>query len=184
MMKRLRIYVVCGVLACLVALAFTADTCHGQAWNPSPLNYWYSYYAGPYGPIAQRGIPHFAAFPPVYYSHVVPRPYGYSPYAYVPGVVTPGFELCQPRYKCGAASGGASTFAVSGDLSPLVQFSGPQATEPSVQSTCTSPGPISIPNPYFSGGTAENERPERVSGGPLRIQNPYFSETGDPLAGG
>lgn len=107
MMNRLRIYVVCGVLAFLVGLAFSADTCHGQAWNPAPFNYWYSYYPGPYGPYspnAQRGIPHFAAFPPVYYSHVVPRPYGYSPYAYVPGVVTPSFELCQPRYRCLAAN--------------------------------------------------------------------------------
>jgi hypothetical protein len=187
MMKRLRIQVVCGVLACLVALAFGAHACHGQAWNPAPLNYWYSYYPGPYGPYfpnAQRGIPHFAAFPPVYYSHIVPRPYGYSPYAYVPGVVTPSFELCQPRYQCRAAGAGASTFGVSADLSPVVQFSGSNAPRSGVQSACTSPGPISMPNPYFSGGTAENPRPERVSGGPLRIRNPYFSETLDPLAGG
>ncbi len=34
-------------------------------------------------------VPHFAAFPPVYYSHVVPRPYGYSPFAYPPYVMTP-----------------------------------------------------------------------------------------------
>lgn len=164
MTKRLRIWVVCGVLACLVALAFGADRCHGQAWNPAPLNYWYSYYPGLYGrhsSAVQRGIPHFAAFPPVYYSHIVPRPYGYSPYAYVPGIVTPSFELCQPRYRCEAATGGAQS-----------------------GSTGAAGGPISVPNPYFSPGTEETPRPEPVSGGPLRIRNPYFVETEDSLAGG
>jgi len=34
-------------------------------------------------------VPYFAAYPPVYYSHPVARPYGYSPFAYPPGVRTP-----------------------------------------------------------------------------------------------
>lgn len=34
-------------------------------------------------------VPHFAAFPPVYYSVPVPRTYGYSPFAYPPNVRTP-----------------------------------------------------------------------------------------------
>src|SRR5207248_5031631 len=34
-------------------------------------------------------VPHFAAFPPVYYSYPVPRTYGYSPFAYPPNVMTP-----------------------------------------------------------------------------------------------
>ena len=34
-------------------------------------------------------VPYFALHPPVYYSHVVPRPYGYSPFAYPPSVMTP-----------------------------------------------------------------------------------------------
>jgi hypothetical protein len=34
-------------------------------------------------------VPHFAAYPPVYYSHPVPRTYGYSPFAYPPHVMTP-----------------------------------------------------------------------------------------------
>lgn len=37
----------------------------------------------------QYNVPHFAAFPPVYYSYPVPRTYGYSPFAYPPGVMTP-----------------------------------------------------------------------------------------------
>lgn len=34
-------------------------------------------------------VPYYAAFPPVYYSVPVPRTYGYSPFAYPPGVMTP-----------------------------------------------------------------------------------------------
>ena len=37
----------------------------------------------------QYNVPHFAAYPPVYYSYPVPRTYGYSPFAYPPGVMTP-----------------------------------------------------------------------------------------------
>ena len=36
-----------------------------------------------------RQIPYFAEHPPVYYSYVVPRTYGYSPYAYRANVRTP-----------------------------------------------------------------------------------------------
>lgn len=36
-----------------------------------------------------REIPYFAEHPPVYYSHIVPRTYGQSPYAYWPGPFTP-----------------------------------------------------------------------------------------------
>lgn len=39
-------------------------------------------------------VPYFAAHPPVYYSHPVPRPYGYSPFSYPPHVLTP--EVCEP----------------------------------------------------------------------------------------
>jgi len=41
-----------------------------------------------YGVLAQN-VPYYAAFPPVYYSAPVPRTYGYSPFAYPPGVRTP-----------------------------------------------------------------------------------------------
>jgi hypothetical protein len=32
-------------------------------------------------------LPYFAQYPPVYYSHIVPRPYGVSPYASPAGIV-------------------------------------------------------------------------------------------------
>ena len=39
-------------------------------------------------------IPYYALYPPVYYSAPVPRTYGYSPFAYPPGTLTP--ELPSP----------------------------------------------------------------------------------------
>jgi len=41
-------------------------------------------------------IPYFSLHPPVYYSYPVPRPYGYSPYAYPPGTKTPEVFSEQP----------------------------------------------------------------------------------------
>ena len=34
-------------------------------------------------------VPYYSLYPPVYYSHPVARPYGYSPFAYPPGTITP-----------------------------------------------------------------------------------------------
>jgi hypothetical protein len=41
--------------------------------------------------------PYYALFPPVYYSFPVGRPYGYSPFAYPPGFMTPEFEQVQAK---------------------------------------------------------------------------------------
>lgn len=43
--------------------------------------------------------PYFAQFPPVYYSHVVKRPYGISPYAAPAGVVPAEFFVPAPVSK-------------------------------------------------------------------------------------
>ena len=43
---------------------------------------WYTGYT-------REHIPYYALHPPVYYSYPVPRPYGWSPWAYPPGVMTP-----------------------------------------------------------------------------------------------
>lgn len=45
-------------------------------------------YGGNYN-INQQRIPYYALYPPVYYSYAMARPYGYSPFAYPPGVMTP-----------------------------------------------------------------------------------------------
>jgi hypothetical protein len=39
--------------------------------------------------VLSDNVPYYSAFPPVYYSVPVPRTYGYSPFAYPPGVMTP-----------------------------------------------------------------------------------------------
>jgi hypothetical protein len=52
---------------------------------------------GLYGSIGWQTPPYYALFPPVYYSFPVPRPYGYSPFAYPPGYVTPTIEPVQAK---------------------------------------------------------------------------------------
>jgi len=49
----------------------------------------YGYFGRPFSIYSTESIPYFAEFPPVYYSGPVARPYGYSPYAYPPNVLTP-----------------------------------------------------------------------------------------------
>ena len=78
------------LLVMVVALFAAAPTasaqgygCNGGGWG------WGGYDMGyMYGQMAYN-VPHFAAFPPVYYSYPVPRTYGYSPFAYPPGTMTP-----------------------------------------------------------------------------------------------
>lgn len=43
-------------------------------------------------------IPFYALYPPVYYSQPVARPYGYSPFAYPPGVATPNTPPAAAQY--------------------------------------------------------------------------------------
>lgn len=47
---------------------------------------------GIYGLMNTEPPPYYALFPPVYYSFPVARPYGYSPFAYPPGTMTPDPE--------------------------------------------------------------------------------------------
>jgi hypothetical protein len=54
----------------------------------------YGYDVGRLYSVLADKVPYYAAFPPVYYSAPVPRTYGYSPFAYPPGTMTP--ELAAP----------------------------------------------------------------------------------------
>jgi hypothetical protein len=75
------------VVVAAVAIVFLA--------SPRAQAQMYGGYAGgwygglPYSVYSLDSVPYYALHPPVYYSHVVPRPYGYSPYAYPPYVMTP-----------------------------------------------------------------------------------------------
>ena len=53
----------------------------------------------PFGVYGSRveDVPYFSMFPPVYYSMPVPRTYGWSPFAYPPGTMTPEVEPAAPQ---------------------------------------------------------------------------------------
>ena len=53
----------------------------------------------PFGLYGSRveDVPYFAMFPPVYYSMPVPRTYGWSPFAYPPGTMTPEVQTAVPE---------------------------------------------------------------------------------------
>lgn len=68
----------------------------------------YNFQSGIYGRTNAYSLPYFSLHPPVYYSHVVPRPYGFSPFAAPPGMipaemqVMPASEVIEnPHYKPG-----------------------------------------------------------------------------------
>jgi hypothetical protein len=83
----LRHLFLCTLLVAILSLigipaALACDGCgggygYGYGWLYNSLRY---------------EVPHFAAYPPVYYSYPVPRTYGYSPFAYPPHVMTPEIE--------------------------------------------------------------------------------------------
>lgn len=86
----------------LVAAAFLTSTPHAEAADPCSPYLGGSAYSNIYGLFSpysgSEHIPYFAKHPPVYYSYPVPRPYGWSPYAYPPGTMTPelDIELIEP----------------------------------------------------------------------------------------
>jgi hypothetical protein len=85
MHKRLVFIGLAGVVA-----VFGVGRADGQDWGYPYYPNWCGYgYAGVY---AAQSVPYFALYPPVYYSYRVARTYGYSPFAYPPGMLTPGSE--------------------------------------------------------------------------------------------
>lgn len=89
-MVRLKAFAICCVLACGLSTAYSTDASAAGIWPYGGLS-WYRYWIQP--PIlADRPIPYYAVHPPVYYSRITPRPYGFSPYAYIPALVNPTLE--------------------------------------------------------------------------------------------
>lgn len=117
------------LLACLV-LAGTTTAQAGEifVWGAPHFGYRSIH--------TDRQIPYFAEFPPVYYSYPVPRPYGYSPYAYLPNVMT-------PEVACAA-----EPLTID---NPYVPQSGETPQRPAAdQTTATRQAPLVIDNPYFT----------------------------------
>jgi hypothetical protein len=80
-MKTLFLALIVSAAAFAMSTSASAQDCGGgYGWG---YDYGYLYNSLDYN------VPYFAAHPPVYYSYPVPRTYGYSPFAYPPGVMTP-----------------------------------------------------------------------------------------------
>ncbi|MCA9231101.1 MAG: hypothetical protein KDA57_10640 [Planctomycetales bacterium] len=92
--------------------------------------------------VLSQNVPYYAAFPPVYYSAPVPRPYGYSPFAYPPGVMTPEvaevapLEISNPYFP-------SSTETAAGESDKVTELSAPQQ-------------PLAIVNPFVVTHLAQN----------------------------
>ena len=85
-------------------------------------------------------VPHYAAFPPVYYSLPVARSYGYSPFAYPPGYATPEVSVAQPQtienpYMNVQPAGGTGDGAATEDKTTTVEVTS---------------APLVITNPYVT----------------------------------
>jgi hypothetical protein len=89
MLKRIAV-----ALLAVVALVGSVDRASAQApYCASGYNPWMG---GGYNLYIGETLPYYAMFPPVYYSQPVARTYGYSPYAYPPGTMTPEVVVEQP----------------------------------------------------------------------------------------
>ena len=102
-----------------------------------------------YGVLANN-VPYYAAFPPVYYSAPIPRTYGYSPFAYPPGVMTPELvessqplEIINPHFQ-------SSTATASEEAEAKV--------EDQVTAAPKTQGPLVVLNPYVTTRVADLER--------------------------
>ena len=84
MIGRVNLWVVCGVLlgASVCASRANAQFMSGGGYGLGFFNYSNN------NLMVQRP-PYYALYPPVYYSYPVARTYGYSPFAYPPGTMTP-----------------------------------------------------------------------------------------------
>ncbi len=89
MIGRFNLCVICGVV---IAASFCASSASAQVVF-GPGGYGLGFFNYQYN---QPRIPYYALYPPVYYSYPVARPYGFSPFAYPPGVMTPDVAP-QPR---------------------------------------------------------------------------------------
>ena len=92
--------------------------------------------------ILRYEVPHFAAFPPVYYSEPVPRTYGYGPFAYPPGVMTP--EIM----------GEAQPVTINNPFVPKTQSAPADEKSDRTASVTTQPEPLVIVNPFVTGKQA------------------------------
>jgi len=144
----------CGLGALALLLGMTSAASAQWGFGGYGGGYGYGYGFGE--AYSMNPPPYFAMFPPVYYSGITPRPYGFSPFAYPPGVMTP-----QPSV---VSTGGYRRYARRPVASRASTASAPR------------PAPVIIENPFVLPAA---ERPSRLSDGrPL----PQVIEPSDALA--
>ena len=86
--------------------------------------------------VLSQNVPYYSAFPPVYYSAPVPRSYGYSPFAYPPGTMTP--EVVE-------------AFSAQEIVNPYVEPASaevPSAEEDKVTKASAQVAPLLVSNPF------------------------------------
>ena len=93
-------------------------------------------------------VPYFSLYPPVYYSYRVARIYGYSPFAYPPGVMTPGSEPARPIVIQSSYAPGEAIETPEG------RASGPQ--------------PLRIDNPFVEQSQRAGVMKSRATPAPIR----------------
>ncbi len=125
----------------LVLLAAAAAFSWTGAAQAQDVNHIYYGFGGAFGvnnyTPTDRQIPYFAEHPPVYYSVPVARTYGYSPYAYLPTVMTPDAPAPEPITIENA----------------YIPRSDAPATEDRTTRAPSRPEPLVVLNPYFDGGS-------------------------------
>jgi hypothetical protein len=137
------------LLAAALTVGASANSAHAQC----------AAYGGGYGfgywdigrlySVLADNVPYHAAFPPVYYSYPVPRTYGYSPFAYPPGVMTPEVEAPGPEVIDNPY------------VEPNAEEVQPEAVPAPADSTTginRAPAPLVIINPYVSDGKLAGTR--------------------------
>jgi hypothetical protein len=131
-----------ALFAALLTLTSFAGTkasaqCGGYAGGWAGYGYWD---VGRLYSVLARNVPYYAAFPPVYYSVPVPRTYGYSPFAYPPGVMTPEVEVSEPL--------SINNPYYHGKVEPA-KASSPARPADKTTSTARPKGPKVVLNPYI-----------------------------------
>ncbi len=183
MMKKSTICAFCGVLGLAIVMASAAEARAG--WGYPGASPYYQYLV-PVFQAPRVNLPYYAAHPPVYYSHIVPRPYGYSPHAYIPGIISPYFEAYGTWYPCGYYG---PYFGYGGPMrAPYPakaegQIDAPQTTSGAAANSAAAPkAPKLVRNMYYSGDASEDSADESAAPAPLRISNPHVAGGPDTTA--
>ena len=135
--------------ALVLAAAFTcglmtSSSAHAQYGGPFGYGgYWD---VGRLYRVLANNVPYYSAFPPVYYSYPVPRPYGFSPFAYLPHVQTPSIGECAQPEEI---------------TNPYAPSSDADAEETAAEKTTALPSrsvPLVVFNPYVTSAKGDSTR--------------------------